>query len=216
MIKLPENTINPLPRRSHALARMLTNLSAVSRQLLRSLGSVRPTRTLDPVRICRFHGRMERVVVRCLPEEPKLTISFVLDGSHKHMLRDKGEELGKVLARIANSILKGQGKAKKSKKNKEQQPAEATAEPAVVKLYFNGDAVCEDAVNSDAWQDGAVLHIGDVRYTVQRNVPTFTTAELPASLLAGFPACPKLEVEFGQLRDCEFTWYKDSGGADTR
>lgn len=146
--------------------------------------------------------------MRCLPGEPKLTISFCLDGSHKNMLRDQDEALGKVLARISNSIVKSQGKAKKSKKNRSQQPCEA-AEPAVVKLLVGGNEVPEDVSNSEAWQDGAVLQVGDVEYTVERNAPTFTTAELPVSLLAEFPVCPKLEVEFGNLQDSEFMWFRE-------
>ncbi|XP_039972368.1 2',5'-phosphodiesterase 12 [Xiphias gladius] len=162
-----------------------------------------------PIRACcRLLGRMELAVVRCLPGEPKLTISFSLEGSHKHMLRDQDEPLGKVLARISNSIAMGQGKAKKSKKNRVQQPCEAP-EPAAVKLYYDGDEVPDTVLNSEAWRDGAVLQVGVVKFSVQRNAPTFTTAELPASLLAGFPACPKLELEFGNLQDCEFTWYKE-------
>ncbi|KAM7401644.1 hypothetical protein PAMP_016941 [Pampus punctatissimus] len=149
---------------------------------------------------------MEPAVVRCLPGEAKLTISFCLNGSQKHMLRDQDEALGKVLARIYNGIIKGQTKAKKSKKTKGQQPSEAP-EPAAVKLYFGGDEVPDTALNSEAWQDGAVLQVGDVKYSVQRNPPTVTTAELPVSLLADFPVCPKLELEFGNLQDCEFTWF---------
>lgn len=67
----------------------------------------------------------------------------------------------------------------------------------------------ESVPNSEAWQDGAVLQVGDVRYSVLRNPPTFTVAELPVSLLAGFPVCPKLEMEFGKLQDCEFSWYRE-------
>lgn len=149
---------------------------------------------------------MEPAVVRCLPGESKLTIYICLGGSHKHMLRDQDEALGKVLARISSSITKGQGKAKKSKKNKGQQ----TPEPTVVKLYYDGAEVADTVLNSEAWKDGAVLQVGDVKFSVQRNGPTFTTAELPASLLAGYPVCPNLEVEFGNLQDCEFTWYKEN------
>ncbi|XP_071755590.1 2',5'-phosphodiesterase 12 [Centroberyx gerrardi] len=185
---------------------MLNYLSATCRLFPRCLLSVSPRTVRTPRRLL---SRMEPAAVRCLPGEPKLTISFCLDGSQKHMLRDQGEELGKVLARISNSIAKGQGKAKKSKKNRGQQPSEAP-EPAVVKLFYNGAAVPEELLNSEAWQDGAVLHVGDVKYSVQRNAPTFTTAELPVSLLAGFPVCPKLEVEFGSLQDCEFTWFKEN------
>ncbi|XP_029007355.1 2',5'-phosphodiesterase 12 [Betta splendens] len=158
---------------------------------------------------CRLFCSMEPAVVRCLPGEPKLTISFSLDGSHKHMLRDKDEPLAKVLARISNGIIKSQIKAKKSKKNLVQQPSEA-AEVALVKLCVDGGEVPDTVPNSEAWQDGAVLHVGDVRFSVHRNPPTFTTAELPVSLLAGFPVCPKLEIEFGDLQDCEFTWYKEN------
>ncbi|KAG7494402.1 hypothetical protein JOB18_029796 [Solea senegalensis] len=152
---------------------------------------------------CRFlHGRMEPAVVRCLPGEPKLTISFTLNGSNKHMLRDQDEPLGKALARISHN------KAKKPKKLKGQQPCEAP-EPPAVKLYHGGDEVPDTVLNSEAWREGSVLQVGDVKFFVQRNAPTFTIAELPVSLLAGFPVCPKLEVEFGNLQDCEFTWYKE-------
>ncbi|MEQ2158205.1 hypothetical protein GOODEAATRI_009860 [Goodea atripinnis] len=129
---------------------------------------------------------MEAAVVRCLPGEPKLTISFCLGESQKHMLRDQDEALGKVLTRISNTIAKNHTKAKKSKKNRDQEPSEA-AEPAVVKLFFRGDEVPDTLPNSEAWQDGAVLQVGEVKYNIQRNAPTFTTAELPVSLMAGFP-----------------------------
>ncbi|KAI4887314.1 hypothetical protein NFI96_014692 [Prochilodus magdalenae] len=161
--------------------------------------------------IRRFYKRMDRAVVRCVPWESKLTISFTLEGSHKHMLRDQTEELGKVLARISNGIIKARGKGKKAKANKGGEASADVSESVVVRLYFNGDLVAEDSMNSDAWQDGAVLHVGETKYKVERNPPTFTTAELPASLLAGFPVCPKLEVEFGDLKDCTYTWYKESG-----
>ncbi|KAJ3602533.1 hypothetical protein NHX12_030286 [Muraenolepis orangiensis] len=153
----------------------------------------------------------DRVVVRCIPGEPKLTISFILDGSHRHMLRDQTEELAKVLLRISNNAAKGGsqvGRAKKSKKSKPPLLLAAVAEPVVVKLLYDGEAVSEDAENSEAWKDGTVLHIGETRYEVQRNGPNFTRAQLPGCLLAGFPVCPRLEVEFGRLEDCELTWYK--------
>lgn len=155
---------------------------------------------------CRLLGRMEAAVVRCLPGEPKLTICFRLDGGDRNMLRDQDEALGRVLARISNSTSKNH---KKSKKNRGQQPCEA-AEAAVVKLFFGGDEVPDTLPNSEAWRDGAVLQVGEARYHVHRNPPTFTAAELPGSLLAGFPVCPKLEVEFGKLQDCEFTWFREN------
>lgn len=159
---------------------------------------------------------MDRAVVRCVPSEPKLTISFTVAGSSRHMLREQTEELGKVLARISNSVIKALSKGKKSKKSKTENTSSDVVEP-VVRLYFNGDLVPEDALNRDAWQDGAVLQVGDAKYKVERNPPTFITAQLPASVLAGFPVCPKLEIEFGDMRWCFFKWYKESSpNAHTR
>ncbi|XP_077428937.1 2',5'-phosphodiesterase 12 [Vanacampus margaritifer] len=160
----------------------------------------------------RLLGSMEPAAVRCVAGEPKMTISFRVDGSQKQMQREQDEPLGKVLSRIACTLAKGKTKAKKAKKNAGQQQQAAAAggspEPAVVKLYVDGNEVQGTVLNVEAWRDGAVLQLGDVRYSVRRNEPTFTTAELPVSLLAGFPVCPKLDVEFGQLDHCDFTWYK--------
>ncbi|KAM9444155.1 2',5'-phosphodiesterase 12 [Clarias gariepinus] len=154
-----------------------------------------------------FCSTMDRLVVRCVPAESKLSISFSLAGSYRHMLREQAEELGKALSRISKSAVKAQSKGKKSRK---ECKSENTEVEAVVRLYFNDEPVAESALNRDAWQDGAVLQVGDAKYKVERNPPTFTTALLPASVLAGFPVCPKLEIEFGDLRFCLFKWYKES------
>nr|XP_020483306.1 2',5'-phosphodiesterase 12-like [Labrus bergylta] len=193
---------------------MLSHLSAALLLPPRRLLSSSPRTLTGACSLLRGSRRMEPAVVRCLPGEPKLTISFRLDGSNKHMLRDQDEALGKVLSRISNNIAKGQGKAKKkTKRIKGQQPSCEAPEPTVVKLYCGGGGggeVADTVLNSEAWQDGAVLQVGDVKYSVQRNAPTFTNAELPASLMAEFPVCPNLELEFGNLQDCEFTWHKEN------
>lgn len=160
---------------------------------------------------------MQTAVVRCVPGEPKLTISFCLDGSHKHMLRDQDEPVGKVLARIVASIAKNQGKGKKKKipkkKHGEEAGSDETQPAADVRLLFGDDPVEGSVLNCEAWSDGAVLCVGDVRYEVLRNAPSFTTAELPRSLMADFPVCPKLQLEFGNMEDCEFTWFKETPGS---
>lgn len=155
-----------------------------------------------------LHSRMESAVVRCLPGEPKLTISFILGGSQKHMQRDQDEPLGKALTRISHNFAKDQRKAKKSKKHMDQQASESP-EVTPVKLIYEGHEVAETVLNSDAWQDGAVLQVGDVQYSIQRNAPSFITAELPVSMLSDFPVCPKLEMEFGNLQECDFSWFKE-------
>lgn len=173
-------------------------------------------------------GAMERAVVRCVPSEPKLSLSFALaDGSHKNMQRDQNEPLGRALSRIANNALKGHAKAaaKKSKKNRPEasgggapcvgsgfgsgSEAGTACEP-VVKLYYREEAVADDVLNVDAWQDGAVLQIGDVKYKVERNPPTFTELQLPRSVMAGFPVCPKLSLEFGDHARSLFRWFREA------
>nr|XP_033781610.1 2',5'-phosphodiesterase 12 [Geotrypetes seraphini] len=158
---------------------------------------------------------MERAVVRCVPSESKLSISFSLDGSQKRMQRDQSEQLGRALARIASNALKGQMKAKKSKQKRTEQAA-AAVEP-LVRLCHGDKVVAPDVINVDAWQDGAVLEVGEVKYLVERNPPTFKDAELPRCVMAGFPVFPKLQIEFGELEESHFQWYKeakDSAGTD--
>uniref|UniRef100_A0A2K5RFN8 Phosphodiesterase 12 n=1 Tax=Cebus imitator TaxID=2715852 RepID=A0A2K5RFN8_CEBIM len=169
-------------------------------------------------------GAMERAVVRCVPSEPKLSLSFALaDGSHKNMQRDQSEPLGRVLSRIATNALKGHAKAAAAKKSRKSRPNASGgascsgpgSEPAVacepvVKLYYREEAVAEDVLNVDAWQDGAVLQIGDVKYKVERNPPAFTELQLPRYIMAGFPVCPKLGLEFGDPAGSLFRWYKEA------
>ncbi|XP_034021063.1 2',5'-phosphodiesterase 12 [Thalassophryne amazonica] len=170
----------------------------------------------SPAPLCgarRLIGSMQPAMVRCLPGDSKLTISFCLHGNHKNVLRDQNETVGRALSRISQKVTQSQTKSKKSKRSRASEPQEAP-EPTEVKLFYNGDVVPDSALNADAWHDGSVLQIGELKYWVQRNAPTLTTAELPGSLLAGFPVCPKVQVEFGNLEDSEFTWYKENSSPE--
>uniref|UniRef100_A0A8C3KR64 2',5'-phosphodiesterase 12 n=1 Tax=Calidris pygmaea TaxID=425635 RepID=A0A8C3KR64_9CHAR len=158
---------------------------------------------------------MERAVVRCVPSEPKLSLRFVLpDGSARHMQRDQAEPLGRALARIATNAAKGPAKAaKKSKKARAEGgpagEAAGAAAPAVRLFSRDGEAVAEEVPNAAAWQDGAVLQIGEAQYRVERNPPALTELRLPRSLLAGFPVCPKVSAEFAAPQHCLFRWYRE-------
>ncbi|NWX98001.1 PDE12 phosphodiesterase, partial [Nothoprocta ornata] len=156
----------------------------------------------------------ERAVVRCVPSEPKLSLQFVLpDGSAKHMQRDQAEPLGRALARIATNAAKG--RVRKGKKARAAGEAEeAAALPAVHLFSRDGQAVGAEVPNAAAWQEGAVLHIGEARYRVERNPPALTELRLPRSLLAGFPVCPKVSAEFAAPQHCLFRWFREqrSGG----
>ncbi|KAM4652768.1 2',5'-phosphodiesterase 12 [Discoglossus pictus] len=175
-----------------------------SRLVLGRLQSAPRQALCEAVRVLHTPRRslvMERAVVRSVPSEPKLSISFVLDGSHKHMQREQSEPLGKALARIATNAAKGQ-----NKKSKKPRPEQAAEPP--VRLYYLGQAVSEEALNAEAWQDGAVLQVGELRYRVERNPPTIRELELPRHIMAGFPVCPKLQLEFGEADKTLFVWCK--------
>ncbi|XP_019392437.1 PREDICTED: 2',5'-phosphodiesterase 12 [Crocodylus porosus] len=152
-------------------------------------------------------GAMERAVVRCVPAEPKLILSLVVsDGSARNLQRDREEPLGRALARIAVHAAKGWAKAAK-KGRKGPASREELPLPAVRLFSRDGEAVADDVPNTDAWQDGAVLQIGDITYRVERNPPMLTELHLPRSLLAGFPVCPKLATEFTAPHHCLFRWF---------
>nr|XP_048297524.1 2',5'-phosphodiesterase 12-like [Myodes glareolus] len=192
-----------------------------SHSVLRGVRSVVEQRSRPEASTEQAARAMERAVVRCVPSERKLSLSFALaDGSHKKMQRDQSEPLGRVLSRIATNALKGHAAkvaaAKKNRKSRAQSgggaacaPEPAAACEPVVKLYYREEAVADDVLNVDAWQDGAVLQIGDIKYKVERNPPAFTELQLPRFFMAGFPVCPKLSLEFGDSANSVFRWYKE-------
>ncbi|XP_063282949.1 2',5'-phosphodiesterase 12 [Pelobates fuscus] len=150
--------------------------------------------------LCRS-GSMDRAVVRVLPSEPRLTISLVLSGTLRQLQRDPAEPLGRSLSRIAASAAKGPSKKRKGR------AAEPVAGPRV-RLWFGGEPVSEDELSGSAWRDGAVLEVGESRYRVERNPPACTELRLPGHIMAGFPVCPRLELDFSRPELCRFTWYR--------
>lgn len=169
---------------------------------------------------------MQTAVVRCVPSETKMTIALEVCGGRRRLEREQSECLRAALARIAHHLLKAQAGARKGKKGaaqasaqaQEQAPDQASAQaqeqapdqaPAI-SLYVGEQAIPGDTSNAEAWQEGAELRVGPVHYRVQRNPPGLTLLALPASMLAGFPVCPRLQVEFGQAADCSFEWLQET------
>ncbi|KAM8930772.1 2',5'-phosphodiesterase 12 [Pelodytes ibericus] len=144
-------------------------------------------------------GSMERAVVRVQPSEPKLSITLVLSGSLRQMQREQSEPLGKALARIAASAARGPPKQQKSR-GPEELPE--------VRLWYGGEPVPVESVNAEAWRDGAVLQVGELRYRVERNPPVCTELRLPRSAMPGFPVCPTLQLESARAEHCRFVWYR--------
>ncbi|XP_038668761.1 2',5'-phosphodiesterase 12 [Scyliorhinus canicula] len=155
---------------------------------------------------------MQTAVVRCVPTETKLTISLRLGpgkGGQRHLQREQSESLRTALGRIAHNLLKAQAKPRKDRKAAQ---AEAPAQAPPVVLYRGEQPVPGDTSNAEAWQDGAVLQVGETRYRVERNPPTLTQLRLPGSILVGFPLCATVELEFGEASHSLFEWLREEGG----
>ncbi|XP_078065718.1 2',5'-phosphodiesterase 12 [Mustelus asterias] len=156
---------------------------------------------------------MQTAVVRCVPTESKLTISLQLGPSQRHLQREQSESLRTALGRIAHNLLKAQAKVGKGRRAAQpESPAQAQASAPPVVLYQGDEPVPGDTTNAEAWQDGAVLQVGEARYRVERNPPTLTQLRLPGSILAGFPLCPRVELEFGDASHSRFEWLREAGG----
>jgi 2',5'-phosphodiesterase len=117
-------------------------------------------------------------------------------------------QVGKTILRLKTNILKTL--IKKKKKKKEDQ-AESTSEPDL-KIWMSIKGACVDDDKTPVHQvfvKGAVLHIEDQNYPVEVNLPTILALILPKNIMVGFPIYPKIQVEFCDLQDCSFVWYKE-------
>ncbi|XP_078700338.1 2',5'-phosphodiesterase 12-like [Branchiostoma floridae x Branchiostoma belcheri] len=159
--------------------------------------------------LCRSFA-MQRCVVRCVPEEEKMTISYRLGEGQRNLLRAKTETLGGALSRIVFNTTKHLNKGKKKKKAKlEGANAESEDNAITAQLTFNKVKVEDDVPNSEAWQEGAILEIGEDRYVVSVNPPMVKSVVLPTSIMAGFPVFPRLELDFASRHDSSYSWYRE-------
>ncbi|KAK3602054.1 hypothetical protein CHS0354_025231 [Potamilus streckersoni] len=155
---------------------------------------------------------MAKLSVRCVPEDEKIQISFEYghNGGKARIYnseRLKIEELGRTLARIEANIRKFVEKKKKHKPNSDQPSSEPeNGEQLVLELYHSLQKVGDEILVKDAFTDGAVFKICSTEFIVECNPPTVTSIDLPKSIMAGFPAMPKLQYEFTNLVDCKFSW----------
>nr|XP_006818868.1 PREDICTED: 2',5'-phosphodiesterase 12-like [Saccoglossus kowalevskii] len=153
--------------------------------------------------------KTQRLTVRCIPTEENMIISFLHGERQTNLLRSQSESLGKSLGRIMNNIKKASQKGNKNKKMKRDDKTATGSDDIDVTLFIDNSKVSEELENKLAWKDGAVLEIGDNRYTVEKNPPTILKLTLPQSIMSGFPVYPRVEMEFGNLGNSEFIWYKE-------
>ena len=180
---------------------------------------------LSQLNICRLrvaHRTMcelARVFVRSVENEERLQISFRYhpDGQMPptkqrvyNFDRLKTEGLERTIGHIAtkiNSVV-----AKRLKRRNKSLGVEATPAEVRVLLSEDGSVISSSEPNESAWAQGRCMQIDDQLFHVCVNVPTIRKLSLSQPMMVGFPVYANINLEFADVADCEFTWYRLSNG----
>ncbi|XP_061169849.1 2',5'-phosphodiesterase 12-like [Saccostrea echinata] len=147
-------------------------------------------------------------IVRSLPDNDRITMEF--DYSHDggkpkqfRMDRIKEEELGQTFARLKNSIT-----SKFIKRKRKKNEPEIVQEDTPLKFTINGVEINTESKLrvAEALIQGSEVCINEQKYQVSVNPPTVLKLELPKSMMSGFPVFPKVDLQFANVLDSEFTW----------
>jgi len=161
---------------------------------------------------------MAKVFVRSVESEERLQITFRYhpdnrqQAAHQRVYnfdRLKTEGLERTITHIATKI--NQVMAKRLKRKSKTLGADVT--PAEVRVFLSedGSEISPDQPNASAWMDGRCMQIEDQQFHVCVNVPTVRKLALPQPMMVGFPVYANANVEFADVSDCEFTWYRLGG-----
>ena len=170
-----------------------------------------PKRLL-PVGISRTMSKeavMSSAFVRAVDGAERMHLSFKYTSpTGKERLynfdRSLDEQLDITTARIAVNVAKTLNK-KKRKKTQDEQPALSVG----VALYHNDVEVNPDLPNKKVWCPGARLRVGEADYVVVVNPPTVISLRLPDNVIAGSIVCPEVKLDFAEVENCNFTWYRE-------
>lgn len=155
---------------------------------------------------------MSQFSVRCVDTEPSIQISFVYahnDGTPRtfNADRQKTEDTGTTLGRLAQNINKHINK----KLRKRKSPDENNDPQGVTLKLYESDATTEVPSNlplGESLKHGRVVLIESEKYLVDLNPPSCTKITIPQTAMVGFPIFPKLEVEFCNISESEYVWEK--------
>jgi len=171
---------------------------------------------------CRTMCEMARVFVRSVENEERMHITFRYhpDGQQPPTVRRvynfdrlKAEGLARTMNHIATKINAVVMKRAK-KKNK---ALGVDAVPAEVQIFLseqNGNIpVSTSEPNASAWTNGRCMQIDNQLFHVCVNVPTIRKLSLRQPMMVGFPVYADINLEFADVSDCKWTWYRLSNGA---
>lgn len=155
---------------------------------------------------------MSQFSVRFIDAEPSIQISFEYghNGGHRRTFnadRQKTEELGTTLSRLAQNINKHINKKAKKRKR----PDENDEQEGVTMKLFESDGSTEIPNSLPLGQSlkhGQVVLIETEKYVIDLNPPCCSKITIPQTAMVGFPIFPKLEVEFCNISESEYKWEK--------
>ena len=130
------------------------------------------------------------LIVRLMPEDEHLNLSYVLKGKKHNLRRYKQEALSKTLKRISITAIRPE-KLKRS----ERRHAQCQNEHLVhVEAYLldGSQRVAEDTPNYEAWLEGRVLVVDDAHFTVYVNIPTLLSLKMPRFIMSNCPVVPEV------------------------
>jgi len=175
------------------------------------------------IRLLRFVYRtmcdMAKVFVRSVENEERLQITFRYHPDIEqpptrqrvyNFDRLKTEGLERTVTHIAtkiNNVVTKRLKKKSKLPGVDVIPAEVR-----VSLSEAGSVICTSEPNVSAWTNGRCMQIDDQLFHVCVNVPTVRKISLALPMMAGFPVYANIDLEFADISDCEFTWYRLSSG----
>ena len=162
---------------------------------------------------------MAKVFVRSVENEERLQITFRYHPDNQQPLaqqrvfnfdRLKREDLERTMTHITTKINKVVLKRLR-RKNK---TLDVDVTPADVRVFLSedGSEISPSEPNVSAWIEGRCMQIEDQQFHVCVNVPAVRKLSLPQLLMVGFPVYANINLEFADVSDCEFTWYRMNDG----
>ena len=133
------------------------------------------------------------LIVRLVPEDEHLNLSYVLKGKKHNLRRCKQEALSKTLKRISITAIRPE-KVKRSQRRHMQFQNEHMA-PIEAYLLAGSQRVAEDTLNCEAWLEGRILVVDDIQFRVYVNFPTVLSLKMPRFIMSNCPAVPEVSEE---------------------
>ena len=134
----------------------------------------------------------QMLIVRLMPEDEHLNLSYVLKGKKHNLRRDKQEGLGKTLKRISITAVRTEKLKRSQRRHMQSQNEHVT--PIEAYLLAGSQRVTDDTPNCEAWLEGRVLVVDDAQFTVYVNIPTVLSLKMPRFIMSNCPAVPEVSV----------------------